>query len=93
MSWMIPMMMMMGPMLYMGATMMAPNMEILARYDAEKAYKGGAKHLLWPGKMSAKDPLALALRYQKEDPDAFDQGLIEWNYPAAIAYLELKGDL
>lgn len=93
-SWMMPMMLMMSPMLYGMAAMMAKKkVDFVARYDVEKAYKGGATHLLWPGKAWAKDPLALAKVYYLNDPEAFDRGEIEWNYPAAIELLRLRGEL
>lgn len=93
-TWMLPMMFMMSPMMYMMATKMAPKKsDFVAKYDVEKAYKGGAVHLLWPGKAQAKDPLKLAKEIHSNDPNAFERGEIEWNYPAAIAYLEFKGEL
>lgn len=92
MSWMVPMMMMMSPMMYMGATMMGKDHPRLATYQTEKAYKGGVKHLLWPGKRSAKDPLALAKEIYEQDPST-DPATIEWNYETAIKYLKFKGKL
>lgn len=94
MSWMFPMMIMMSPMMYGAMTMMGKDkIEFVKRYDEEKAYKGGAKHLLWPGKSAAKDPLALAKKLYEEDPGAFDRGEVEWNYPAAIELLKIRGEL
>ncbi|MEM6272928.1 MAG: glycosyltransferase family 39 protein [Bacteroidota bacterium] len=93
MSWMLPMLLMMSPMLYGAAAMMGKKIEFVARYDAEKAYKGGAVHLLWPGKAWAKDPLALAKQLYQEDPEAYDRGEVEWNYPAAVELLRRKGEI
>jgi hypothetical protein len=97
-SWMLPVMLMMSPLIYAMAAMLGPKMDqvgigFVARYDQQKAYKGGAVHLLWPGKAWAKDPLALAKVYYNNDPDAFDRGEIEWNYPAAIELLQLQGEI
>ncbi|HHG86484.1 MAG TPA: hypothetical protein ENJ82_17165 [Bacteroidetes bacterium] len=92
MTWMLPMMFMMSPMIYGAATIMTPGkVDLVTRYDQEKAYKGGAVHLLWPGKAWAKDPLKLAEKIYLKDPTAYSRGEIEWNYPAAIEYLKLKG--
>lgn len=94
-NWILPLMLVMSPILY-GMTAMVgkrTDMEFVARYDAEKAYKGGAVHLLWPGKAWAKDPLALAKVYYLNDPEAFDRGEIEWNYPAAVELLRLRGEI
>ena len=89
MSWMIPMMVMMPIMMYMGATMMGKGMDMLAEYREEKAYKGGVKHLLWPGQMGAKDPLALAKEVRANGGLMPNGEAPEWNYPAAVAYLDL----
>ena len=55
-AWVLPIVM------YAAATILAPNVGGLARYDAQKAFKGGVVHMLWPGKAWAKDPLAIAWR-------------------------------
>jgi len=92
MNWMVPMMMMMSPMMYMGATMMAKDHPRFAEYQIEKAYKGGVKHLLWPGKRDAKDPLAAAKAIYQANPGT-DPATIEWNYETAVKYLRFKGEL
>jgi hypothetical protein len=93
MSWMLPLLIMMSPMMYGAAAMLGTNIGFVAKYDVEKAYKGGAVHLLWPGKAWAKDPLALAKQLYHENPEAFDRGEVEWNYPAAIQLLRMRGEL
>ena len=93
MAYMIPMMVLMGPMMYLGASSMGTKIPAVARYDQAKAYKGGARHLLWPGRESAPDPLQLARTIYQQDPGAYERGEIEWNYPAAIDYLRLQGKL
>ncbi len=92
MSWLVPLMLVMSPMLYLGATMIGKDHPKLASYQTEKAYKGGVEHLLWPGKRSAKDPLALAKEIYQANPQS-DPATIEWNYAAAVAYLKLRGEL
>lgn len=93
MKYMVPMIIMMSPMMYGMATIMGKKMEMVRKYDEMKAYKGGAVHLLWPGKMTAKDPLKLAKEIYHNDPGAWERGAIEWNYPVAVAYLKLRGEL
>lgn len=90
MNIMFPMMLMMAPMMYMMAVMYAKDAPRFEQYRTEKAYKGGVKHLLWPMKNNAPDPLALAADIQAKDPGAFDRGEIEWNYPAAVELLALR---
>ena len=92
MSYMVPMLMMMSPMIYGMALMMGKDHPKLATYNAEKAYKGGATHLLWPGKCWAKDPLAQAKEIYTSDPTT-DPATIEWNYETAVTYLKFKGEL
>lgn len=92
MSLMVPMMMIMSPMMYMGATMMAKDHPRLAEYGIEKAYKGGVKHLLWPGKRDSKDPLAAAKAIFQANPQT-DPATLEWNYETAVNYLRFKGEL
>lgn len=89
MSWMMPMMIAMPIMMYAGMTMMGKRMPMFEKYRVEKAYKGGAVHLLWPGKMWAKDPLALAEEVQANGGLMENGEAPEWNYPAAKAYLAL----
>jgi hypothetical protein len=78
--------------LYASATLLAPRVPALARYDAAKAYKGGVVHLLWPGKCWAKDPLDLARQHwHGRTPDPAADHVEEWNYVTALNYLHLKG--
>lgn len=87
MSVLLPLMVLMPIMMYAGAAMLGPKVGALKAYDVEKAYKGGVLHLLWPGQAWAKDPLALAAKIRKEGGPAPGEEP-EWNYPAAVAYLE-----
>ncbi|MBK9448995.1 MAG: DUF2723 domain-containing protein [Bacteroidetes bacterium] len=81
-AWVLPIVM------YAAATILAPNVGGLARYDAQKAFKGGVVHMLWPGKAWAKDPLAIAWREAhlcQHDPN---NRIDEWNFEAAVRYLK-----
>lgn len=73
--------------LYVGATFIGKELPALKDYDKEKAYKGGVTHLLWPGKLAAKDPLHLASSIYEANPNIGASEMPEWNYPAAIQYL------
>jgi hypothetical protein len=73
---------------YALATLLAPTVGALSKYDSEKAFKGGVVHLLWPGKAWAKDPLAIAWQEAHlclHDPQ---NKITEWNFPAAVRYLQ-----
>ena len=73
--------------LYAMTTLVAPHIPALQAYNAEKAYKGGVVHLLWPGKIWAKDPLALASKHFSEEGAADLDHTEEWNYWTAVKYL------
>jgi Protein of unknown function (DUF2723) len=74
--------------LYATATLLAPSVPALQKYDSNKSYKGGVVHLLWPGKSWAKDPLEIALREaQLCQHDPANQ-IQEWNFKTAVQYLK-----
>lgn len=66
------------------AAMWSPK---LRAYDDDKAYKGGLRHLLWPGKASAPDPLDIAYHAAYRCEHRPGMQLEEWNLEAAVAVL------
>ncbi|HEX2901175.1 MAG TPA: glycosyltransferase family 39 protein [Bacteroidia bacterium] len=88
--WIFPAALILPVVLYALATLLAPNLGLLAHYDSEKAFKGGVVHLLWPGKAWARDPLEIAWREAhlcQADPQ---DKIGEWNFEAAVGYLKLQ---
>lgn len=84
-AWLLPAQWLLPVLLYGGITLLAPQVPALAAYDHEKAYKGGVRHLLWPGKSMAKDPLAEARRILFIGGSGMP--VPEWNYPDGLRYL------
>ncbi|MEY3444194.1 MAG: hypothetical protein RLZZ519_2475 [Bacteroidota bacterium] len=87
-DWLFPIALFLPVAAYAMATMVAPNVGAIARYNTQKAFKGGVVHMLWPGKAWAKDPLEIAWREAhlcQHDPD---NRIDEWNFEAAVRYLK-----
>lgn len=87
--WM-PMALLVPALLYATTTLLATNIPALQRYDEAKAYKGGVVHLLWPGKMWAKNPLAIALEEAHFCRHSPANHIEEWNFEAAKACLKAR---
>lgn len=88
--WMLPAGFVLPILVYALATLLAPMLPPLQRYDMEKAYKGGVTHLLWPGKAWARDPLEIARRRAQRCEGRPGDKTEEWNYATAVQYLRLR---
>jgi hypothetical protein len=87
-GWLFPAAFVVPVLLYAAATLLAPQVPALKQYDAEKAYKGGVVHLLWPGKAWAQDPLAIVERRVFDGVEKPEDRVEEWNYEAAVKYVD-----
>ena len=81
------------PAIYFTCRETAPYVPSINKVAENKAYKGGAKYLFWPGMRNNANLLDLSkqIYFSGNKPPNF--GEFEWNYNQAVEYLKEKGEL
>ena len=79
----LPFVLLASPMLYSGVLWTTQQLPTAKIMEQKKEYKGGMKHLFWPGKRYANDPLEMA-----RSLDPADTNTVEWNLVMALKVLE-----